>query len=255
MPLNIVSRRPICETEVKPLEAFQIAEIPKGGRMARVIPTEVVRVMDRLFPELFPQTQPQQPRLSVNVIGSMSAVVALIDRIPQELIALGPTEYAEFITNLEILRSKSSIAVGMGPNYSFSSEPLVKLREFLGACPDAAATASGHKLKFVSPKELRADLRVDISDAYHSLNDGRWKAATVLAGAVIEALLVWRLSGVKQAELQPAIAALPVTSPKQRPQGPPSDWRLWQLIEVVGWFPSLRNRPSSNSDWPRTTET
>jgi ribosomal protein L30E len=55
--------------------------------------------------------------------------------------------------------------------------------------------------------EFRQSLRIDISNATRALANAEWKAATVLAGSVVEALLLWALLQ-RPTDIPKAIAAL-----------------------------------------------
>jgi hypothetical protein len=46
---------------------------------------------------------------------------------------------------------------------------------------------------FLNDPDLAEALRADIATASSALRNGEWKAATVLSGSVIEALLLWAL--------------------------------------------------------------
>jgi len=48
-------------------------------------------------------------------------------------------------------------------------------------------------LTFIGDEELRESLVLDYNEVNQALHNGEWKAATVLAGAVAEALLLWAL--------------------------------------------------------------
>jgi hypothetical protein len=69
---------------------------------------------------------------------------------------------------------------------------------------------------------------------------GDWKAATVLAGSVVEALLLWKLSTVDRAEIATAEATL-FTSGTLRRKGEPLDkWDLHAFIEVAARCPTAK---------------
>jgi hypothetical protein len=75
-------------------------------------------------------------------------------------------------------------------------------------------------------------LRVDKSDADRALSDGEWKAATVLAGSIIEALLLWTISQ-READITRAIAGLQRRNVNLPPANrPPEEWNLHEYIEV-----------------------
>jgi hypothetical protein len=165
----------------------------------RLVPSEIVAVIDELFP--YAASGKATEKLGIDVNGRVSALISLVDRLPAELVALPPKAFADYITQLEILRVKNATAMTHGSGYRYSAQPVCALRKHLAACPDEAVIAAALEFLFVDPPELRDDLQIDLAESYDSLHAGRFKAATVLAGAVIEALLVWRLSNLTSTSL------------------------------------------------------
>jgi len=71
--------------------------------------------------------------------------------------------------------------------------PVTVVRQAMVRYPDELPSPQTASLSFVADQPLRHALRVDISSVNQALANGEWKAATVLAGSVIEALLMWAL--------------------------------------------------------------
>jgi hypothetical protein len=67
----------------------------------------------------------------------------------------------------------------------------------IGEMPDEIPSPATTELSFIGDLDLRNSIRNDISAAYRVLGDGLWKAATVLAGAAAEALLLWAITEKK----------------------------------------------------------
>jgi hypothetical protein len=86
--------------------------------------------------------------------------------------------------------------------------PVVLLYNAFRQCPDNVPAPATVELAFIADAELRASIRQDISTATSALGNGEWKAATVLAGAAVEALLLWRLQTEPAAHLAPVRATL-----------------------------------------------
>jgi hypothetical protein len=62
---------------------------------------------------------------------------------------------------------------------------------------------------FISDADLRTDLRQDLGEVNRPLHNGEWKGATVPAGLIVEALLLWALQNKRtNAELQAAAVRL-----------------------------------------------
>ena len=177
-----------------------------SGDGARLVPSEIVRVIDRLL-TYAATPDPPNVKLTSEVNGRVSAIISLMDRLQPE-----------------------HTATARGQGYQYSGEPVWHLRRHLSMCADESPARAGRDLLFVDEPQLRRDLCIDLAEAYSSLHAGRWKAATVLAGAIIEALLVWRLSKLSAPERKTASEKLPQEQAKKaRPrQGEPETWDLWQ---------------------------
>src|SRR5262249_55836342 len=102
----------------------------------------------------------------------------------------------------------------------------------LRTCPDDVPAPSTTDPAFISDPDLRADLHRDLGEVNRSLHNGEWKGATVLAGSMVEALLLWALQNIKtDAAVQAAARRLGksinlTTRPLER-------WDLYELIEYA----------------------
>ena len=210
--------------------------------MSRVVPSQVVELIDKLFTSAATQKDQQDKRFHIEQIDAAgcATIVQMTDAIPSELISLGAENYSVFIASLETLRTavetwKNRQAVieripGLG-----NQNPITLLRNSLAVCPDEAITPSTAELNFIPDPALRENLRKDISASNQALNNAEWKAATVLAGATIEALLLWALDKeFSNEEIKTSIRNL---LSKKALDGKPSnrleDWSLHPLIEVA----------------------
>jgi hypothetical protein len=70
---------------------------------------------------------------------------------------------------------------------------------------------------------------LDIGSVESAFSNGEWKAATVLAGSVVEALLLWALLEQNPANVSAAAAKLKLKVPSN-----PEEWVLYQFIEIAG---------------------
>jgi hypothetical protein len=208
--------------------------------MARVVPSQVVKTIDIFYPH----AAKDQPG---NVLGHKSdllGIVNLLKNVPDELITLSPAEYSE----LEL--AKSTIEdhlhhwwargnVGDMANVG-RFDAVTLIRRNLAKCPDEFPPPTTTELLFIKDTALRDNIRQDVGAATRALNNGEWKAATVLAGAAIEALLHWRLQepSLGAAAVNNAVNA--VTRTKKRPFSAIDRWELDQFIEVVGQLNLLK---------------
>jgi hypothetical protein len=60
----------------------------------------------------------------------------------------------------------------------------------------------------MEPDDFRKNLRLDMSAANRALANSEWKAATVLAGSVVEALLLWAIQRRSSDEVGQAVERL-----------------------------------------------
>ena len=211
--------------------------------MPRVVPSQVVALIDRLFPFTATQKDIQDNRVQLALADAprLAAVVELADQIPPELIALEGDEYTVYASSLAAIRT--SIATwqargGVQPLdrlLGFGNlNPVTLFRRVLEHCPDEFPAPSTVELTFISEQDFRENLRTDISAANQALSNGEWKAATVLAGAAIEALLLWALQKHSSEEINGTRKTL--ASSKQlssKLSTKLEDWTLDPLIQVA----------------------
>jgi len=67
------------------------------------------------------------------------------------------------------------------------------VRTALSKCQDEALSSSAAELKFLKNPDLEMVLGTDLGSVERALANGEWKAATVIGGSVIEALLLWAI--------------------------------------------------------------
>jgi hypothetical protein len=192
--------------------------------MTKVVPSQVVALIDQVFPHV--QTTPKFPVYSGSA-ASLSTIVSLVDDIPEELIAISGEDYADLVHGLESLAHSVDRWNQRGgddpPNFIKDKSPIAIVREMLAKCPDQSPSPATAALAFITDSALRDSIRVDLSTASSALHNGEWKAATVLAGSAVEALLLW--------VIQSHAAQLAALSNK--PRGTPEGWGLGDLIDVA----------------------
>jgi hypothetical protein len=132
--------------------------------MPRIVPSEVVRYIDEAFDFAAAPSEPSV-KLGLLQIGRLSAIGALIDRIPDELLTLPPKEYADLIGQLATLKGATAAALEHGTAYQFKGKHIWRLRHLLAQCVDEAPAIRTSALRFIRPKDFREDLRRDITEA------------------------------------------------------------------------------------------
>lgn len=204
--------------------------------MPRVVPSQVVTLIDQLFP--WANNLGSGRKLDFHYSGQLASILELVDQIPPELIVLDPDNYTKFVLSVSVIRTAINTTWWRGSGYKLGgvpglggAHPVVLIRQCLSVCPDEFPAPSTVELTFIVDNELRENLCIDISTAHQALANGEWKAATVLAGATVEALLVWALQKRKLEDIEASVTAL-MSSGALTPY-PGSDLEKWTLHPLI----------------------
>jgi hypothetical protein len=176
----------------------------------------------------------------------LAGIVSLVDQIPQELLVLDTEDHLALTCALAAVRHQLSLwQSGVAQAYVLSAlrgfeprTPVVVIRDCLAKCPDESASASSHELAFIDDSELRTSIRLDIGESERNLAAGSWKAATVLAGSAIEALLLWAILQSEAGGAGSVASAVEDCCAKKALQKPPRDpdpntWDLYEYAPVA----------------------
>jgi hypothetical protein len=183
--------------------------------MPRVVPSQIVEFIDQTFPKAKKQTDEGGRGFSLNRTDQHPcvAVVDLISQLPAELLVLPRERYTEFVASVAAIKDTLEIwklrdhGLNEIPHFG-EYNPISFIRRALSLCPDEIPSKDTAELIFIEDDDLRANLRIDISATNQALSNGEWKAATVLAGSVIEALLLWRLNQFGEDKMNTARTSL-----------------------------------------------
>ena len=115
------------------------------------------------------------------------------------------------------------------------------IRRALAKCPDEYPPPITTELLFIKDDALRESIRQDIGAAHRALSNYEWKAATVLAGAAIEALLHWRLREPLPGAVTIDNAVNALSGTKKLPFSQIDRWDLHQFIEVAAQLNLLKS--------------
>ena len=108
--------------------------------------------------------------------------------------------------------------------------PVIAIRRALERCPDEAPAAGPGALSFIQDTELCQMLDTDIQSVRTALKNAEWKAATVLSGSVVEALLLW---AIRLASVGPFPAASNAVASGRLARKPHSDVNKWHVLDYV----------------------
>jgi hypothetical protein len=210
--------------------------------MARVMPSQAVQAIDRLFPHASQNIRAPLSGASASLLG----VLTLLAEVPGELIVLPPAEYADLKLAQSTIEDTLAFWRARGvietPPQVNGFDAITVIRRALAKCPDEYPPPTTTELLFIKDKALRDSIRQDIGAATRALTNDEWKSATVLAGAAIEALLHWLLQEPLpgDAAVQKAIAALVASKSMSKPDKDIDRWDLHQFIEVAAHLDLLK---------------
>ncbi len=171
--------------------------------MPRALPSDVVRVIEVQFPWAVGDWRKninQRNGMAHYAANVMPGLLRLINHIPEELLVFDAQTSARFQMALAALEASATRASTKGaafdwiqlvkPGTTEQDDCLMIVKDALASCPDSAPSTSTKNLSFISDRGLRQNLLVDLGSAERARDGGEWKTVRVLAGSIIEALLL-----------------------------------------------------------------
>jgi len=217
--------------------------------LTRTVPSQVVQLIERAFTDSNPPGN--QPMLvTAHNHAHVVLLLQLLDALPQHL---WPENQLAFLENVYSVRvacdniGNASLSAIKPPRGQEQLYPIAELHTLLSECPDERPIPSTHDLAFVADTAFREGLRSDISTVGQALSNSEWKAATVLAGSVVEALLLTALERQSSLVLQNTLDALRGSGTFQ--PGRPKDadpkhksWSLYHYVEACNHIGLIREK-------------
>jgi hypothetical protein len=203
--------------------------------MTRIVPGQVVETIDKLF------TGASKGAGTVDLtherLFHLQGIVDLLRQLPSELFTVSAAEFADLTVataaiEMTILRySHGQWPIGLFP---VSGEDVIHtIRRVLSKCPDETTSSVTADLLFITDPQTRDSMRQDISAANSALQNAEWKAATVLGGAAIEALLHWKLSPPQTTAAAVGTGKNSAVSSGRLKRPPDADFDRWTLIDFI----------------------
>jgi hypothetical protein len=219
----------------------------RGFVMPRIVPSQVLELIHTFFPNA--KTQTTDFAVSISQSPQISAILDLLAELPSELIVMKPAKHIEYLSSIAALRDVVERWRVRG-NFDYSYipglrqvNPLTMIAQALADCPDEVPAPETTGLTFVKDDTLRNALRLDISAVNSALINREWKAATVLAGSVVEALLLWAIKKARPKKIQAAIKSLLARNAlSNQPAQEPDNWTLPQLRLVAAELKLIKDR-------------
>ncbi len=224
--------------------------------MPRVVPKMVLDLIDSAIDGARRQQEQIESGGNVQLFGlsaaehspALAGVVALVDQLPPELLmGLSPEDYAALTVNLAAIRNqlatwqfadremRRSI---FGPVKGYRNlNPITVVRQMLSKCPNELPAVGPHGLDFIRDERFRTILLRDINSTEQALGNNEYKAAAVLGGSVIEAILLWALREDDTAGLEAALKELQDAGEVSRKLGADDltarEWGLADFIKIA----------------------
>lgn len=201
--------------------------------MPPIVPSQIVSYIDKRVPAV--KERPQELNvLGPDHAGMLSHIVEMIERVPPHLFVLGADVDAEFGEAVHAIRAalrgwgSGNHSIALRPLVGMNGmHPLVAIRKCLARLSDEGPGTPDGGLEFVGDEALRTVLATDLASMERLLDVGTWKAATVIAGSVAEALLLDALLKREAEAREAAERSQPVI------KGQLDSWDLHELTTVA----------------------
>lgn len=193
--------------------------------MTKIVPSQIILFIDRIYPGA--STTPNMPVYSADS-AVLRTIIDLADDVPIELLTISGDDYTNFVFGLESMQAAIDRWNHHGtddpPRTHQGKSPVFLVREALSKCPDQNPSPQTAELAFISDRQLADSIRQDIASATDALHRNDFKAATVLSGSAMEALLLWKILDVG---INAPIAGMKGAKPT------PEEWTLEHYITAA----------------------
>jgi hypothetical protein len=116
----------------------------------------------------------------------------------------------------------------------FEVQGIVVIYRLLKSCPDEIVPLAQARLTFIVDPKLQSSIARDCASLDALVLDEEWKAATVIGGSVVEALLLDALlHGGSAVKANAAETSRVANGERGWSKGPLERWDLWKLIAVA----------------------
>lgn len=201
--------------------------------MTRIVPSQVREAIANLYPWVVPGQQ-QMVRLHREHEGNVRAVLSLVDSIPDDLLTMSPA------TTVKLIQAKgevhNALAKWQAGNYALERvigldrHPFAVIYEALAECGDEPFPGQDEGLAFIADDDLRRTISVDIASVKRAWSNQEFKAVTILAGSVTEALLLDAIRARGREQTRESHTRLMELG--RIPANSPADSLRWGLAEL-----------------------
>jgi hypothetical protein len=210
--------------------------------MARVVPSQVRTYIERTYPWATSEPEKKPRRLDMGQATPLAGLLDLVEQLPPELITVSGDDYTAMVEARASIRTALSMWYGHHGSHVVSESRMYPGMTVVGAiyrvmkeCHDDFPAPGTAELTFIADAAEREALRRDLGGVGRALSNGEWKAATVLAGSLLEALLLWALRQRPGTDIDAARTA--ITADTVQPLSDPGadlTGRKWTLVHYIG---------------------
>jgi hypothetical protein len=122
--------------------------------MPRVVSSQVVAVIDKLFPLAAGATEQNNFLISREHSRSLAGILEVLKQLPQEMVTVDPEQFAEFICSMAAIESLMDDWRTRDFNFAYVQgfrkiNPIALIRQTLAKCPDEFPLADTSDLPFI----------------------------------------------------------------------------------------------------------
>ena len=233
--------------------------------MPRVVPSQVVETIEKLYytKEGGDSEWPKDIPMNQAHCATMGAILSLVQQIPNELITLDAEQFFRFEASRQAIQAAIEKSMGqrldeagvhpihLSPIPGLGSEnPIRLLHSCLAQCPDEFPSSQTAELLFIErDSAYRESLRQDTSSMNHALANGEWKAATVIAGSLLEALLLWGIEKHGDPAITTAVTTLKAKGElRSNLPGECKEWHLPDYIKVAAFMKLIADESARQAE-------
>lgn len=208
--------------------------------MARIVPSVLVEAIREMFPNKPDINGPIEYLLvrigNEGLVSKLASILVLVRQIPENLLPLEQNKLVRLLRSIatidETLNQWKTIKDPQ--NYPLSlidqQHPVAIIRDIFAECPDERHEEKYSSVRFIADTGLRETIELDLGEAWRAASEGGYKAATVLAGSAVEALLLWAIQ--TRREQHPDA---PISGPLDGFPDSKKDPTEWQLATCIAF--------------------
>lgn len=191
-----------------------------------IVPSLIVAHIDRAFPN-------PPPVLSSAEAGFVRGLEALISRVDPILLPSGEdnvtltTCRATMMSCVRMWESQGNVVTLDGLKGRKGETFLAVVRGILAKCPDEPFPKEIKEFEFIRDESLRLEFRRDLASIDFLVRQQQWKPAMVIAGALMEALLLHLISAQDSEHVEASRKKVEVARPDV------SRWHLPDYVKVA----------------------